>query len=718
MASKTVILRRPKKATLSWSGTVNVTMTDMENAAEAINNSKLEVVNKIQGLEVSSKLADPFLTPGLDVQSGALPLGTKITKKGTVVFLSEIQREETLQKALAELRPELMKLERDYNLVFKTIGQAQSSISARLKDGKRAWRLDNPDAPEEEFKTSPLCMRIQNEVALPKLTSPVIGVNLTHKSKSFLPEDQWARLLEFLERHPVDPFWYAPQDAIKDGKVQPLSQEARSWLIRNLNNPKMKVSSFDKSAKEKVAWRWLIISHNTKYPLSRVALDRKLAVSYERKTKRPAAAPGKTADISATLNTLLGAIDNFKVTKPQTTQGKVLVSEDSMQSFLVNTNKLLTWLSAGYATYSHEDGFMAKPGKSGFDLNISRLNGWVKLSDSFSQGKELPIDLPVDVSPLQEAVNMTKSHLSDLPVEDETGKEQDWDTVSQDEDPPESFDDAEGRTWFREDIDLIDIYDGQVYLVCEKYGATYRAISGVVPTSSSIPKSEKAKGKIPLRPASPPVIKQGEKSDKGGGSEKRKSPLEEDNPLRVKGEAKSKSLSDSQRDSLRKFFKLTEGLIPPEEWSVMDNKQKAAAMKERSIPRWATSAVLKRSSNLQLILEGKLTQNNVADALSSQPSQGSKGKSQALEAWVKLKSDFEGVTLCRRPTTGKEKSFKKRYDQLVADYGAQKCFPKPKEKPEQQGRAPSGRGNTRGGEMDGLLQLATAFGQIAKAFKS
>jgi len=138
-------------------------------------------------------------------------------------------------------------------------------------------------------------------------------------------------------------------------------------------------------------------------------------------------------------------------------------------------------------------------------------------------------------------------------------------------------------------------------------------------------------------------------------------------------------------------------------------------MAKRSIPRWASEAVLRSAGNLQLIVEGKLTKENANSAARTPKIAVTKATGQAMEAWQQLKSDFKGTPLYRNPSTAKEKAFKKRFDQLVVSYGQQPCFPKLRERPDQQGRSPS-RGRKPSSAGGDFLQMAKAFGEIARAF--
>jgi hypothetical protein len=713
VASVTVTLRRSKKVALGWSDTV-ITRTDLQTAKESLLEEKVSVEKTISLLKGAMS---PDVEDGADSVNPFSLLGVKKTKKGkNLLSLSEIQKQEEISKELALKQAESSKLDKLLVLIGKTEDHASSTISARLNAGWAAFRSENPDVTREAFEVSSKALLLREECFMPKLSLPVTGINVVHKcGPHFLPENDFGVFAQFLDRHPVDPFWYAPQHAIKDGKVQPLTQEAQSWLVKN-QIVKPKVSGLSPSEKEKVAWRWLIISHNSKFPLKRVAIDKRLSLSYERRSKlRPEAASGNldNAKITQELLSSFRSIMEGKLSE-RPLEGKVLIEESSMDNFLTASHELIRWISSTYSTYSPDAGFRLKDDKGQFKSNVKRLNAWLELADTFSKEKEVPAN-PLGEFDWDEVV------MPEIPSPQPPSPAIDCDAGAghPDLEPPESFfeDDVD---WFREDVDILEIQEGQVYMTKMRQGVLYNGVQATKPPASKSQKEVKGKAKALL--VSPQVPKESPKgtSGKGGAPEKPKSPLEEENPLRVKGVAKSKALSEAQRVALRKFFELKDERIPADEWESMDNRQRAAAMKARSIPRWASAAVLKRDSNLEDILEGKLTKDTVGDALSASLPKQKGGSSQALEAWQKLKSDFEGVTLYRTPQTGKEKALKKRFDQLVSDYGQQKCFPKPKDHPSLQGGRSSGtgRGGTPGGELAGLIQMATAFGQIAKAFKS
>nr|WMV69888.1 MAG: hypothetical protein [Plasmopara viticola lesion associated orfanplasmovirus 5] len=717
--TQTVSIRRPKKSAISWRDTLKVSMSDIEEADKGVNEEYSSLVTKCNELNDQRRsLAGEGPSQG-QPETGS-PTTSKVTKKGKVItYLAEIQKVEELDKAISECKRKLKLNESVSVLIRRTLENASSTLSERLQN---AHARAQPKVEYSEFLLTEESSRVRHEVPLPKLTSPVVGITVTHNCAEFLLESSYGQLAAFLDRHPVDPIWYAPQDAIKDGKVLPLSQEARSFLIKNSRSKTFSVKSMDKPAREKAAWRWLIISYNSLHPLARVPLDKSLSVNYERKVARaPGPRNGRDTEI---VRELRSTIDGLRTSAGLVSLplGAVVVNEDSMDTFLVKTRNVISFLVQDYA---HFEGFAYALKDNAVGINpkvIPALNQWMEMADSFSQGKlSIP---PFDFSGIEGVMNRAEeipSSRSTTPVADsDAAKRED----STDVEPPESFDEGD-LVWFREDIDLVNMYEGQVYLVKHAFGVEYHALQGK-PTKSE-PMSDKKKGKQPLQPEGKPVAGPSKtkvvqpavpKGSGGTSASPPTSPLSQENPLKVKGEAKSKALSDAQRVSLRQYFGLVDGLIPAEEWKSMSNSQRAAAMKVRSIPRWASSAVLARSSNLELILSGKLTKDNCQSALEVTVPKRKGGSSQALEAWQRLKSDFKGVTLLRQPVTGKEKAFKKRFDSLVADYGDQKCFPKLRERPDQQGRGRSPqRGATGSDQFGPMLQMATAFGQIAKALR-
>jgi len=284
---------------------------------------------------------------------------------------------------------------------------------------------------------------------------------------------------------------------------------------------------------------------------------------------------------------------------------------------------------------------------------------------------------------------------------------------------PESFD-KDGHAYFRYDIELLDVAEGQEFRKILHNGVEYHTIVGQ-PVGKA--KGKKARGKTAVRDPTPPPREASKDSSLPGGvklegpSSQSVPLIAQENPLRVKGEPKSKALSEGQRKSLREFFHLETQPVAPEVWANLTNRDRSAEMAKRSIPRWASEAVLRSPSNLQLVLEGKITKDNAQSAPRSLKVGITKVSAEAMEAWQGLKSDFKGTPLLQSPQSSKEKAFRKRFDSMVEKYGKQSCFPKLKARPDQQGRGQASRSGSRnrGGSSD-LLDTLRLVGEVARAF--
>jgi hypothetical protein len=381
-------------------------------------------------------------------------------------------------------------------------------------------------------------------------------------------------------------------------------------------------------------------------------------------------------------------------------------------TFLSTLWSTAKWLCESYAVADDDHyRFTIKPGKEVFSRNIDKWNQVFSDADQLASQKKVPErENPLPSSPLQEVERQLASQpeKGDEVVEENNPEE--WE-----KDHPESFD-RDGLSFFRFDINLIDVKEGQNYVSTVHNGVEYHAVVG---SPSGPSKGPKSRGKtavtavLPGKPSSPsapgiPVQK--------GKKDKEIPILARENPLKVKGEPKSKALSEEERKALRQFFKLEEGLVPPETWESLSAKQKAEELKKRSIPKWATEAVLRDPKNLQGILEGRITKDSMATLPRSAKSNTTKNSSAALEAWLQLKSDFKGTPLLKSPQTTKEKAFKKRFNALQTAYGEQACFPKLKDSPANQGGKSQQRGRTQG-DLGGLIDLAKAFGEISRAFR-
>jgi hypothetical protein len=759
--SNFISLRRSQKANVAFDNTVNVTVDEVNQAEDSLIQAKSALEGEMTSLQASSKEVAEAEDDG--TLPANLPLGWKITKKGKIIQnLAEIQQAEMIKKRMDELVGKVAAVDKDLILIGRMRQAAESTVAVRLEAAWKTFHLENPDKGRSEFGLSDHFRTASQAIALPRLTSPVTGVAIETFLNRFPPEGYEDRLLKFLDRHPSDPFWHAPPEAVVDGKVQPLAQSAQSWLMKNQSNKTLKLSALDKLAKERMAWRWLIISHNQVNPTSRVKLPPQLSVNYERKgrhtmvAKRPDPPTDELirsvlAEFKKTVNTASAPQSKddsgspLQEDSPAITDTSNAIDKAKVDLFVEQTFQTLASLMHGFAEYDEQSfEFKSCPGIS---KTVARsLNSWCVSADSLLHNKEPPaIDPPAAGALHSRLVELScvgcgqvfevdeewlgQAESAGLPFTcDSCAETSRSDGPSGQSGPLDSFEDEEGRMWIQEDLDPFPFKEGEVLLKMEKDGISYLAKQVTKPKPDPKGKGKAKEGvqlpskpAVPTPPSKPPgnPVKTGEKAETKGGQPGKASPLTEENPLRVKAEPASRALSDDQRKSLRKFFKLTEGLVPPLEWSQMDSKQRARALKERSIPRWATAAVLRRPENLELILKGTLTKDTVGEVLAATPS-GSKpyATGQAVESWTALRNDFRGVTLYREPVTAKERAFKKRFDQLVADYGEQKVFPRPKERPDRQGRSGSPRPSGAGvAGFDGFLQMAKAFGEIAKAFR-
>jgi len=680
----------------------------LDEAEEGIINEKNLLGDELATLAPPPGDVEDSLDP-----SQSLPVGYKLTKKGKIIkSLPDIQASEIREKRSTEVKALIRRFDQVLVMLGKTRANAQSTVAARLQAGYKAWKTNSSATTFEEFCQMAEAHSIRSEAFMPKLTPIVDGINVEHNCSQFIPESDYKQLSDFLERHVSDPIWFAPQQAVVDGVVQPLSQEAQSWLLKNQSSKTLKVSSMDKGQKEKVAWRWLIISHNSCNPKARVALNPKLSVKYERHGNKPSTSGGDSSskEESLKMNQILDALRENLKGSSQIPEGHFVMARDSLDVFLMKSLDVIKWLTGSFATFSTETALFSAKTENTNPSTIDRLNAWKDMADSIFNNEFQPIPLDIE-GYLGEAVREAS------PIPEAEAQE---DSPSGDAtEPPESFDTGD-RLWWRQDIDFTEVHEGQVFLTMEAFGATYYSLfeeqAAPLPASGQREiKSSENSTPGTLSAGKSPVEKGKEVARSGN---KKKAVVEQENPLSVKGEPKSRSLSDEQRSSLRKFFKLTEGLIPPEAWNAMDNKAKAKSMAERSIPRWATAAVLRNAANLELIVQGKLTKDNADGGLAA-PKQPGAGSSQAIEAWTRLKTDFKGTTLFANPLTGKEKAFKKRFDSLVADYGEQKSFPKPRDRPDQQGRKGAGRGKGGGSAgMSEFLDMFKSMAEITKALKS
>jgi hypothetical protein len=713
--AKKAVLRRSQKTTISYENTREVPLVHLETLLETLLSNQRLLRSRINqqyrkmGRDVPLRYrsvdeSEPPQTPDLTTQLSS-------QDKKSLRYITEIQE---IEKQLAKDEEVWHRNVLTRQLVEKTVAYASASVKSRHARAASKLKLEHPSSPEivQEKLNGVLA-----SAPLPKLVPAVVGIEVSYLSSKDIHPQDYDRLASFLERYPDENRWFAPQEArAADDKVLPMPQKWETLCLKNLRT-KGPLAHLTKEVKEALAWRWLIISHNHVFKTDRVPLSPRLSISYERK----AGTRGPTRPITQITEESLGKImEEFRKTiqTPPVSAGPA--AEPSIPISDVTTFVGWVWESAKAQLYfgcdtSEGNRFVVKPGKEkAYAEGAKRWNTVMEQADILLEGVQQPAVPPtaVEVGDLDRKVHellMDAVQTGPSNEEDQQGP----DPSEFDKAHPE-FIELDGRTYFRFDIDIIDVAEGQVFRTVRHGGVEYFAVDG---EPSGPVKGAKARGKTTTRPASPPA----EKSTGGKAAGKSEGPsgppLSKENPLKVKGEAKSKALSDGQRQALRKYFKLEDTIVPADVWASLSNKERASEMSKRSIPRWATEAVLRSASNLQLIVEGKLTKENSNSAARTPKVALTKSTSQAMEAWQQLKSDFKGTSLFRNPQTSKEKAFKKRFDQLVVDYGQQPCFPKLRERPDQQGRSPSrGRGSSRRGDS-GLLDMVKTFGELARAFR-
>lgn len=560
---------------------------------------------------------------------------------------------------------------------------------------------------------------------MPKILAAVVGIELQYYSALEILKDDYDRLAAFIERHPSDSLWFAPQNCLtQEGTLLPLSQECENLCRKNLSvKNREALAHLNKTEKEALAWRWLIISHNHANPTKKVKIPNSLTLAYERKGKsKESPISAKAQEQISSLKTLVEGLKK-EISTPK--EGSSLPSQhacipmDAIVQFVDNVWQMIVWMNnPGCDVKEGEARLVVKPKAAKYFADAApKWNEVMECADELLTHQTVhPVGPPAEAASLNhlfESIEEMSFDEADVRASEMLEVDEVWG-----DNHPE-FIEQDGLTYFRWDIELLDIAEGQSMLVTKHNGVDYHAVIGEATGPS---KGIRAKGKTALRQApipKGPAPSKREKSPKRKESKEGKPshPVEQENPLRVKGEPKSKALKEGQRKALRLFFKLKEDQVPADEWQAMTNAQRHQAMSERSLPKWATEAVLRSPSNLQLILEGKITKVNANSAARSPKVGMTKATSQAMEAWQQLKSDFKGTGLFKKPVTSKEKAFKKRFDQLVSDYGQQPCFPKLRERPDQQGRSPQrGRSSQRSGGSD-LLDMARAMGEIARAFR-
>jgi hypothetical protein len=533
----------------------------------------------------------------------------------------------------------------------------------------------------------------------PRVISSQVGHTVHYTSADDL-NPQYFQYICALADQGLETTWLAPAEALDgQGSILPLSPAAESFCLAGVSGePKGKLTPKERAW---LAWRWLILSHNDCQPAHRVTIPRKLHFGYERKRA--------TMKDSTVLNP--------KDLQAAVTQamGNVNLSDyyhtaDISKSFDKITG-LLSKMVAPYGKWDAAGRAYETEGEiPGGDPIVRSANNILVVMDELltREDQGVPV-LPVAL-PEEELEKIREDLLDHL-------ESSMWERFSKEADKEEEKSSGEpleikvhGVSYVRtEHTDPASLPAGTVSVFQD--GRLYVQVASV-PLPSSPKKKEKGKkkaeaGGVALSPTTPAPKPKKEKKPELAG-----------NPLGVKGNPRSSSLTEVQRTTLRKFFQLPDESVPQEEWERLSKKEKTKARLSRSIPRWAVSAVLQHDSNLEKIVKGDLTKENFNSQVKVTPKTSApKGDQvEATQSWVDTARKFKGVSLQQRPVTVREKAFKKAYSALLARYGDLPCFPKPKQRAA--GPKSAGQPAFVGGglaPLQPLLELAKFLGQLQSA---
>lgn len=246
---------------------------------------------------------------------------------------------------------------------------------------------------------------------------------------------------------------------------------------------------------------------------------------------------------------------------------------------------------------------------------------------------------------------------------------------------------------------------------------------------------KKKQDDTPAPKASSPAKQTGKKSSSSGAGDdasgsgtkgasapggKKIPAIAKENPLQIQNAPKSAGLTDEQKVALKKALELPTDPIDQDVLANMTKEDRRKALAERSLPRWAVTAVLNNPSNLERIMKKELTKESFGKKTAD------RGTSAQLE-WTSLRQKFPGVTLLQRPVSNKEKDLKKSWDSLVRKWGRDSPgLPKPKgsrsnSSADVSAENPRGRSRQRAradpkSDTAGIIDAVKLIGELARAF--
>jgi hypothetical protein len=632
--------------------------------------------------------------------------------------LEVIQARQSAQQELDKVRELLYDVNEALRLLSQMSVHADKKVSSIRKELSQGGHLERDpvhekaeyDAQVQEvykkyglspdgFDTLPSAFRV------PVIQEAVNGVQVHYKSGLrlpwVLPKSQpvpWE--IEYLLKFLISNNWelvdYAPAEAVTPtGRPLPLPVEVATSLEQHVANRAERLGG--KSAtkdsikwpiplREAQAWRWLIISwnwfHQSKAP---GALGREALVSLPKKLGWAASAPrsgsqSKISSLEKKLDeALTKAVQQREEIPPASSsklggegEERIRTLESQVQALLAQLGSARAEHSSDSAEESSEDEGTEMPeaGPPTFSFPATRL----VLYPSDPRGPDLPQEDELLVVYIRNGVEY-HTFLKVPTSEDKPAP------------PPE-----------KGGSDLVPCSNCPAKVKTANILAHIKVCPGKAAESSPERKPRsKEKEKAGKRPPTP-------------GPDKRKvDPLERPDPLHASSQ-KGKKFSDlpeATQTVLRTHFKVER--MDSCDFDALSSFERKSFLKANKVPRWATVLVLRDITNLPKVVSGEINSDNASDWVSRQGSRKRGSRSQvteAVEAWKKVKSRFQGTALLARPRSQKEKSLLKELNHLRSRYGKLDVFPSPKSAsstPKTRGRS-SSRGSS-GLDFDQLIKM-------------
>jgi hypothetical protein len=683
-----VVLQPMKPAAIVYDGRV-VTSEEMNSFSEWIAARDEKIQYSLDNLDESRLSFEDSSSSTSKVNFETLDkiVAQQSHQKQLNSVLSERDEVETLFTCLSDMRKAAESIH------TQRLAAVQLAADRRLSDG----------VPESDVeKWYDLQVKEIGDVTyrLPTLKESQRRIEVQHKSKLGFAPDLKAFLLSLWQKvrgQAPNCLQYAPVSCLTPMHVPKPMPDEKAAVLSKWTRGANKTRPNDL-----VSWYWLIVSwNNSKRGIDAVPLPKGSRNPYFRKAKEGPPKPGMTLEVKAALEELRETMGKFSALSfPEAP-----VSEDPV----VILRELIAGMSPGpmrkYVPISGQGSWDALLERDASTRPMVERAQLIEISLKDHLLKEQSYQSRI--TELEEKVSFLHSQVVNTPADDGESVLDDGSHA-----PLPDMILEHDRLWVSDPTAVRApivgrMIDGAQYWTSTNYPAgskgKERAEPPPVPTAS---KPKAANTKEPGKDQ-----KTGQTPPKSQGD-----PLNSKNPLRVKGEPRTRLLPDDTVNRLRAALKVpTPTQVPKETWDSYTSKEKAKIRERSSLPRWAVAIVLENPVNLELIEQGRLTKDNFSKekvASAKVNSQVGNRSQTATAAWTSLKSKFKGVGLFQNPSTNKEKAFKKAYDSLVGEFGKLPVLPKPKVKP---GAKTSGAGLKTGlGELAPMIEL---IGALSKAFR-